>query len=388
MSPQALRSDKHVIVAARQFDLLLQALKDVGFEVVGPTLREGAIVYGQLASVKDLPEGWTDEQEGGKYRLIRRTDAALFGYSVGPVTWKKFLFPPVSRLWKAERANGQFQIIPEQQRPTKYALVGVRACDIQALAILDKVFLEGPFPDPGYQLRRANVFIVALNCTRAGGTCFCASLGSGPKVTAGYDLALTEVLKNGDHYFVVHVGTEAGARLLARIPHDLASEEEVAFADNQVAEASRRMGRTLNIDGIKELFYRNSESPRWDGLANRCLSCANCTLVCPTCFCFTVEDTTELTGVHAERTRKWDSCFTTDFSYIHGSSVRPTPRSKYRQWITHKLAYWQDQFGSSGCVGCGRCITWCPVGIDITEEAGALREGEFRAGMRGEESQA
>ncbi|MGB9433203.1 MAG: 4Fe-4S dicluster domain-containing protein [Candidatus Acidiferrum sp.] len=388
MTPKAPQCNEHIILASGQFDLLLQALKNLGFEVLGPTLREGAIVYAPVASRKDLPEGWTDEQEGGKYRLKRREDSALFGYSVGPATWKNFLFPPVSRLWKAERRNGHFQIVPEEHKPPKYAFVGVRACDIQAMAIQDRVFLKGPYVDAAYQLRRANVFIVAVNCTQAGGTCFCTSMSSGPKATAGYDLALTEVLKNGDHLFVVHVGTEEGANLLSRIPHEVASDAEVAFAESIVAETSQQMGRTLNVNGIKELFYRNSESPRWDALANRCLSCANCTLVCPTCFCSTVEDVTDLTGLHAERTRKWDSCFTTDFSYIHGSSVRATPRSKYRQWITHKLAYWQDQFGSSGCVGCGRCITWCPVGIDITEEARALRESEFPTRMRGEEIQA
>ena len=136
------------------------------------------------------------------------------------------------------------------------------------------------------------------------------------------------------------------------------------------------MGRSLQTSGLKELLYRNSESPRWDAVAQRCLSCANCTLVCPTCFCSTIEDLTDLAGQEAERIRKWDSCFTTDFSYIHGGSVRATPRSKYRQWMMHKLAYWLDQFGTSGCVGCGRCITWCPVGIDITEEARVIRESE------------
>jgi sulfhydrogenase subunit beta (sulfur reductase) len=136
------------------------------------------------------------------------------------------------------------------------------------------------------------------------------------------------------------------------------------------------MGRTMDTKGIKELLYRNYENPRWDDVAKRCLTCGNCTMVCPTCFCTTVEDITDLTGEHVERWRKLDSCFTMDFSYIHGGSVRSSPRARYRQWMTHKLATWIDQFGTSGCVGCGRCITWCPVGIDITEETGAIRDSE------------
>ena len=111
-------------------------------------------------------------------------------------------------------------------------------------------------------------------------------------------------------------------------------------------------------------------------MAERCLTCGNCTLVCPTCFCTNVEDVGDLTGDHAERWRVWDTCFSVDYSYIHGGSVRPSGRARYRQWLTHKLATWHDQFDSSGCVGCGRCITWCPVGIDITQEVAAIRETE------------
>jgi Fe-S-cluster-containing hydrogenase component 2 len=133
------------------------------------------------------------------------------------------------------------------------------------------------------------------------------------------------------------------------------------------------MGRELDTDGIKELLYANYDHPRWDQVADRCISCGNCTMVCPTCFCTTVEDTTDLEGEHVERRQLWDSCFTIDYSHIHGGAVRTSTRSRYRQWMTHKLATWWDQFDSSGCVGCGRCITWCPVGIDLTEEALAIR---------------
>jgi ferredoxin len=135
------------------------------------------------------------------------------------------------------------------------------------------------------------------------------------------------------------------------------------------------MGRAMETDGLPALLARNPEHPRWAQVAERCLTCGNCTLSCPTCFCHTVEDVADLAGTTAERVRRWDSCFTSEFSYIHGGSVRPSARSRYRQWLTHKLSAWHDQFGTSGCVGCGRCITWCPAKIDITEEVHAIREG-------------
>jgi ferredoxin len=175
--------------------------------------------------------------------------------------------------------------------------------------------------------------------------------------------------------------TPTGDEILAEISSQPATREQIAAATAAVETAASHMGRTMPTSGLKELLYRNVENPRWDALAERCLSCANCTLVCPTCFCSTVEDCTDLAGQRAERIRKWDSCFTTDFSYIHGGSVRATPRSKFRQWMMHKLAYWNDQFGTSGCTGCGRCITWCPVGIDITEEVRAIRDSEATASI-------
>jgi ferredoxin len=199
---------------------------------------------------------------------------------------------------------------------------------------------------------------------------------TGPKAGAGYDLALTEIIENGRHYFLVETGSEAGAAVLAEVPHRPANADEHSTGEHVVEKTASQMGREMNADGLKELLYRNYQHPRWDDVASRCLTCANCTMVCPTCFCSTVEDTTDLTGEHAERWRKWDSCFTMDFSFIAGGTVRASAKSRYRQWMTHKLATWHDQFGTSGCVGCGRCITWCPVGIDLTEEVRAIRATE------------
>jgi ferredoxin len=246
------------------------------------------------------------------------------------------------------------------------------------------VFLTSGYRDDDYALRRENAFIVAVNCAQAGGTCFCVSMETGPEVTSGFDLALTEILDDGPHRFLVEVGSEPGAAVLEELAHEEATEKDRRAKPAAVARATGQMGRTMDTTGIKELLQGNPEHPRWEDVASRCLSCANCTMVCPTCFCTTVEDGTDLSGDHAERWRRWDSCFTLDFSYIHGGSVRNSSKSRYRQWMTHKLAHWIDQFGTSGCVGCGRCITWCPVGIDITEEVAAIRADDATQGSRNE----
>jgi sulfhydrogenase subunit beta (sulfur reductase) len=344
-----------------------------GYRVIGPIVREGAIIYDTVAVLDDLPIGWTDQQNAGRYRLQRRADMALFGYAVGPHSWKRFLHPPVERLWQARREGDGFAVIENEEAAEPLAFIGVRACELRAIAIQDRVFLAGEYLDKSYKIRRDQAFIVAVNCGQAGGTCFCASMDAGPKVDAGFDLALTELIEEGRHVFLVEVGSAAGMDLVKGLPHRAATEEEIATAERVVARTKGQMGRTLNTEGLKELLQANPSHPRWDEVADRCLACGNCTMVCPTCFCATVDDATDLSGTTAERVRRWDSCFTLDFSYLHGGNVRNSTRSRYRQWMTHKLAHWFDQFGTSGCVGCGRCITWCPVGIDITEEAAAIR---------------
>jgi ferredoxin len=369
-----------VLVERPDLQKLLDALRQKGYTTVGPTVRDHAIIYDQITSVEELPIGWTDEQDGGTYRLKRRTDQALFGYVVGPHSWKKFLHPPVLSLWKAKKNGKNFEIVSNNGEPPQYAFIGVRSCELHAILIQDRVFINGKFVDPHYQARRERAFIVAVNCVQAGGTCFCVSMKTGPKATVGFDLALTEILDGQRHYFVVEVGTEKGTELLQQVPTEKTQPNDLQIAAERVQQASQQMGRQMDTTDIKNLLYRNLEHPRWDDVATRCLNCTNCTMVCPTCFCTTVEDVTDLTGSEAERVRKWDSCFTMDFSYVHGGSVRASPKSRYRQWMTHKLASWIDQFGTSGCVGCGRCITWCPVAIDITEEVRVIRETEKGGG--------
>ncbi len=368
-------------------DELFGVLQRRGYTVVGPTVREQAIVYGEIGSCAELPIGWTDEQEGGHYRLRRREDEALFGYNVGPHSWKRYQLPPQTRLWRARRdADGALtEIEPEPTDAPRYAFLGARSCELRAMGILDRVLLGGAHAGgrESVQQRREDVFVVAVQCTQAASTCFCSSMGTGPTAEEGFDLALTEVLDGARHYFVLDVGSERGAEVLQELPHAIAAPAERDAARAGHARAGAQMGRELDVTDIRELLYRNYENPCWDEVAERCLACGNCTMVCPTCFCTSVEDVTDLAGEHVERHQRWDSCFTVDYSHIHGGSVRSSTRARYRQWMTHKLATWIDQFGSSGCVGCGRCITWCPVGIDITEEARAIRDSDLGAKIPG-----
>ncbi|MEN8108624.1 MAG: 4Fe-4S dicluster domain-containing protein [Pseudomonadota bacterium] len=364
------------IVTRDDFSALLTALRDAGYSLAGPTVRDEAIIYAEIRGIEDLPAGWTDEQEAGRYQLRRRADNALFAYNVGPHSWKKFLQLPVLTLWKAHKTDNGFSVEVRDDTPPRMAFIGVRSCELQAMAVQDRVLTGGDYIDSDYARRRQHVFILAVQCTQAGNTCFCVSMQAGPRADKGFDLAVTEIIDADRHEFVVETGTDAGAEMLARVPHRPASEADWAQAQAATEHTAGQMGRQMDTGGIKELLYRNAEHPRWDEVAERCLACANCTMVCPTCFCTTVEDVTDLAGETAERRRRWESCFTSRFSWIHGGSVRPTIRSRYRQWMTHKLASWHDQFGTSGCVGCGRCISWCPVGIDITEEVAAIRASD------------
>ncbi len=367
---------------------LVDALVARGYQVIAPTLLDGAISYREISSAAELPYGWTDRQDAGTYRVQRRADSAAFGHVVGPGSLKQFLFPPHSQLWRSRRPEGasdtgaDFQPEePDRTRP-RYAFLGVRSCDLAAVAVQDRVFLDARHPDPEYAARTAGSFVVAVSCGEPAPSCFCTSMGTGPTPQScsvgdrpvAFDLSLTELLGHpgpADHSFLAVAGSDRGAQLLATLPGREATDADHAAAARQEDTARAAMVRSLDTSLLPGLLTANPEHPRWNDVGERCLGCTNCTMVCPTCFCSSVEDVTDLDGSLA-RERSWDSCFTTDFGYIHGGSVRTSSRARYRQWLTHKMDTWHAQFGTSGCVGCGRCIVWCPVGIDVTEEVAAI----------------
>lgn len=352
---------------------LIGELQRRGYAVIGPTIRQGAICYDRIESADDLPRGWTDRQEPGKYRLERRDDDALFGFVVGPQSWKQFLFPPTSVLSRAEQASDGWQVAANDgANEPRFAFLGVRACELAAIAIQDRVFHTPNFTDPIYAARRERALLIAVNCTVAAPTCFCESMQTGPRCRSGFDLALTE-LEDG---FLIESGSERGDEFFVAMENatTVASEEQLSRAEEKRRGATGQQ-RSLPRDEARQIVLGNLHHPRWSEVAERCLSCTNCTQVCPTCFCSSVNEVAGLDTTRVERQRVWDSCFNLDFSYMNGGVVRNSIRSRYRQWLTHKLGSWHDQFGTSGCVGCGRCITWCPVGIDLTEEVAALKGG-------------
>ena len=369
--------DPETVLRLESNDLgrLLDALSAQGYQLLGPTVEDGAIVYDAIESVDDLPIGWTDRQEAGSYRLARRDDEAVFGYVVGPTSWKKFLYEPEQTLFRAERMDsGRIRFTPEEPRRERKALIGVRACELEAIRIHDKVFLDGEFADPQYQSRRENVFIVAVHCSEAAPTCFCDSMNSGPRAGARYDIALQEVVTEKQHYFLVQAGSTRGDAIVSGLGASAASKAQQKAGRDLSEQLVNSMTRSIEQDGLKEILFEMADSDVWVEVSERCLTCGNCTMACPTCFCSTVVDAADLDGLNSERIRHWDSCFNADFSYMHGGIVRSATSARYRQWLTHKLAFWIDQFGSVGCVGCGRCVTWCPVGIDITASVARIRE--------------
>ena len=344
-----------------QLDQLIAELSGEGYAVIGPAVRDGAIVYDEIDS---LPIGVGDSQEAGTYRLRDRGDDTRFGYNLGPSTWKQYLFPAREEIFRY--ANGEIEALDGDMQPM--AFIGVRACELAAIAIQDKVFCGDGYRERHYAARREKLFLVAVDCSQAAATCFCHSSDDGPAVGDGADIVLTEILTTDGPRYLVRGATDRGKKMTAAIGGTEASDAEISLAHAAVDNARAQMHRELPREGLRDALFAALEHPTWQSIAERCLSCGNCTQVCPTCFCSAHVEETDPVSLEAVRVRRWDSCFTAGHSHVHGGPMHASIAARYRQWLTHKLASWEDQFGRSGCTGCGRCVTWCPVGIDITEE--------------------
>ncbi len=363
--------DYHFRLGISELQSLFKLLSELAYDNIGPVYRDGAIMLDHLEAFDQMAGAVSENVSKGSYRLTERDDDSLFQNTIGPMSFKKFLHPEKRKLWSADRKENGFDIQSENT-PSKMAFWGIRSCDLHAIDILDEVFLNQSFQNSWYKKARENLFVIAVGCTRPSANCFCTSMNTGPEPQKGYDFLLVEMKDENGYYYSVSTGTEQAEEMAKKLNLSKIEESLNTATKAALQEAAEQMPIRLDPKLASEKIKNSLESTHWDEVAKKCLSCANCTLVCPTCFCTSTEDITDITGDHTERWLKWDSCFNGDFSYIHGGKIRGSTRSRYRQWFTHKLSNWYDQFGSSGCVGCGRCITWCPVGIDITEELKAL----------------
>jgi ferredoxin len=347
---------------------LFDRLREQGYRCVGPRVRDGTVVYDDLTDASNLPVGIGARQAPGSYRLTHEGHSRCFAWANGPQALKPLLFAPRESLWRAVRHDdGRMRFEPTARQSRQLAVVGVRACDLAALTLQDAHF-AADIADAGYASRRGGLLLIGVDCTHPADTCFCASTGDGPGIGSGADIALSE-LESG---FLVRPNSAAGALLCHALPLRDASDDELHTAAAELESARSKQHRRLPGRNLRDALFANLDHLRWNDVAGRCLSCGNCVAVCPTCFCSTEREEAAFDGSESTRVRLWDSCFSAEHSYLHGRLLRPDTRTRYRQWLTHKLGGWHDQYGRSGCVGCGRCITWCPVGIDISAEAAAI----------------
>lgn len=371
MSEINLEIGSKVTISKDQFDQLLQNLQKMGYLTIGPTILDDALTYSEITALTDLPQGYISEQAAGSYRLVFTGHTRYFDITPGAKTWKEILFPPRAALVTVDKNGNGWSAEIEKSKEKPYALIGVRACELAAIQIQDKVFLQNDCKDPIYQANRQSAFILSVDCLHPEGACFCHSMGTGPQNSAGFDVNITEL----ENVFLVEIGSEAGRMVIGNLQYRPASAFSSQAAKLRLEEARNQMGRELiNAQKLPKILLNSLDHHQWEDVAKRCLSCASCTQVCPTCFCWDIHEEPNLDISSSQRVRVWDSCFNPDYSYIAGGNTRPNTRSRYRQWLTHKFASWYHQFEVIGCVGCGRCITWCPAGIDITQEIAAITQ--------------
>jgi ferredoxin len=286
------------------------------------------------------------------------------------------LVPPKSAVFPQTETLYRFQLgkteLAAPQPGEELILLGVRPCDARAIKLVEKLF-RWDVDDPYYLRRRELTTVVGLACLEPGLNCFCPSLGGGPASTEGLDLLMVDL---GDSYYLEPL-TDKGRSLmdLASGLLEEAGEEGLQKKEEAVRRAEEKIRRTVDTDGVPEILPDLWEHPLWQKTAAGCLGCGTCTYLCPTCHCFDIQD--EIEGFEARRCRMWDSCMFEEYTlHTSGHNPRPTRRERTRNRINHKYSYFVRKFNVIACVGCGRCVNYCPVNIDLIETLREVKEAQ------------
>jgi ferredoxin len=319
-------------------------------------------------------EIWALQEEDGacEYRRLQDGQIPVLTCSNSRLSPKERVFPESERmfLYSTDREREDGFILKEAPNEDRGSvLLGIRPCDARSLTMLDNVFLkQGAAQDPYYLRKRQNTLLIGLGCSEPCSTCFCYWTGGGPFSTEGLDLLMTDL---DDSYLVAPVSVK-GESLVTELGLSAASQEDIQKADQIAQQALASMGDAADPSRIKdrplqELF----DDPYWDTAHETCIKCGVCTYLCPTCSCFDIQD--EVCGSCGTRGRNWDTCMLSLITlHASGHNPRPTGKERFRQRFMHKLKYFQDDFDTLMCVGCGRCVQHCPVNIDIREIITAL----------------
>ena len=284
---------------------------------------------------------------------------------------KDILFPQWENLMHFRMEGKTIEMTEQQRCDEDYVLFGVRACDIQAFKVLDKVFLADPV-DRYYEARRNHGTIVAIACGNPKDSCFCKNFGVDP---AQPDADVVLWLGGDDYYCEAY--TEKGEKLMATWETEAAEKETVEWLKGEITKKYDALPfAKLNLNGFDgDHLMEKFNSPKWKKLSMPCLGCGSCTFACPTCQCYDIRDYDNGNGV--QRYRCWDSCMYSDFTLMAHGTNRPTQVERYRQRFMHKLVYFPSRNdGMYSCVGCGRCIDKCPMNLNIVKVIKALGEGD------------
>jgi sulfhydrogenase subunit beta (sulfur reductase) len=328
----------------------------------GSFLKQVMQTYDVIAPV-ELAEGVS------AYRKIESPEEASLASHNTQKSAKEAFFPQSEVMFRYEKEGNRTQVTSTEEVNRPRLILASRPCDIQAFSMLDQVFSAKEYTDVYFLKKREKTTIVGFACNDPLSTCFCTSTGGGPFTREGSDIFLVDL---GDTYLVEFL-TEKGKALSQNEFLREASEGDVARAKKLEEEASKRMTVPVHLDGIETKLEQMLENPFWDRIHEKCLGCGACTFLCPTCHCFDISDEASQKG--GQRVRNWDTCLFSLYSMeTSGHNPRPSGRERTRQRLMHKFNYFPKNFQKIACVGCGRCILYCPVNFDIRQAIAEINE--------------